>query len=95
MPLALVPTCCLSFLQEHPAIVQGVSLTEGRICTGIWKQKESLGCLRSTCSPYINRIQAAAAAPLVQAIPAHLYLPCNMLHMNHGELQLCPEAVQT
>lgn len=100
MPLALVPTCCLSFLQEHTAIVQGVTLTEGRICAGNWQRKESLRCLRRTCSPYIKRIQSAAAPP-VQAIPAHLNLleathhPCNMLHMNHRELELSPEAVQT
>jgi len=43
----------------------------------------------------------AAAAPLVWAIPAHLYLlevthqSHNMLHINQREPELCPEAAQT
>lgn len=93
----------LSFISPgaHSYSSRGHSLTEGRICAGNWKRKESLGCLRRTCSPHINKIQAAAAAPLVQAIPVHLHLleathqPCNILHINYGEPELCPEAEQT
>lgn len=99
MPPALLPTCCLSFRQEHMAVVQGVnSLTRERICAGKWQRKESLGCLRRPCSPYINRNPGSSISSAVgnscTSVPAGGHAPVS-LHIDHGEPGLCPRATQT
>lgn len=92
----------LSFISPgaHGCSSRGHSLTRERICAGKWKRKESLDASGELVLHPSTEIQAAAA-PLVWAVPAHLYLleamhqSHHILHINRGEPQLCPEAAQT